>query len=158
MPPVRGSRAILSAAGGAAQGSTLAAMSNPQELQPPTPLIASASVAEASGERVLHADLTGDLTVVNAPELLAGLRQLIAEGDAGRVVLGFSDVGYVDSGALGALIEVRKTIGKKGGNVSLDRMPKELAGLIRIMKLDAVFELGSVDEGPAPAPAPGGAA
>lgn len=121
----------------------MAWMTQRRELRPETPLISSAEVDD-SNERVLKARLVGDLTVVNAPELLEALRVLIREADTHRVVLCFDDVGYVDSGALGALIEVRKTMGKRGGEVVLDHMPKELAGLIRIMKLDAVFQLGSV--------------
>ncbi len=54
-------------------------------------------------------------------------------------------------GRFGALIEVRKTVGKRGGEVVLDHMPKELAGLIRIMKLDAVFTLGQNAADPAAA-------
>lgn len=121
----------------------MAWMTQRRELRPETPLISNAEVDDANG-RVLRAKLIGDLTVVNAPELLEALRMLIERADAQRVVLSFDDVGYVDSGALGALIEVRKTMGKRGGEVVLDHMPKELAGLIRIMKLDAVFQLGSV--------------
>ena len=129
-------------------------MSGSRELRAETPLIADARVEEGGGAKTLHAELTGDLTVVNAPELLSGLRDLIKKADAAHVRLGFADVGYVDSGALGALIEVRKTVGKGGGDVTLDRMPKELAGLIRIMKLDALFEVA--DAGAAPGDAPAG--
>lgn len=120
----------------------MAAMTQGRELRPETPLISSAEL-DASGDGVLTAKLTGDLTIVNAPELLEALRALIVESEPRRVVLCFDDVGYVDSGALGALIEVRKTMGKRGGEVVLDHMPKELAGLVRIMKLDAVFQIGS---------------
>ncbi|BAM04354.1 STAS domain-containing protein [Phycisphaera mikurensis] len=132
-------------------------MSEATPLQANTPLIHSASKAEEDGVRTLTVELTGDLTVGNAPELLEGMRGMIDRHDASRVVLRFADVGYVDSGALGALIEVRKTIGKRGGEVVLERMPKELAGLLRIMKLDAVFTLRGDEPAGAPA-APGAGA
>lgn len=126
-------------------------MHGADEPRPDTPLISRVRVEEAEGVRTLTAELAGDLTVVNAPELLGALRQMIEQRDTGRVVLCFDGVGYVDSGALGALIEVRKTVGKRGGEVVLDHMPKELAGLIRIMKLDAVFTLGDNAADPAAA-------
>lgn len=129
----------------------LGVMSSARDLTPRTPLIAGARVDEEGGARTLHADLCGDLTVVNAPELLGGLRDLLREADAAHARLSFADVGYVDSGALGALIEVRKTVGKDGGGVTLERMTKELTGLIRIMKLDALFEIPDAEPAPAPA-------
>ena len=122
-------------------------MSGSRDLPTRTPLIAGAHVEEEGGARALHAQLCGDLTVVNAPELLSGLRELLRESDATDARLSFSDVGYVDSGALGALIEVRKTVGKNGGEVTLEAMPKELAGLIRIMKLDALFQVADAGSG-----------
>ncbi len=76
-------------------------MPGANEPEPETPLISRTSLEEADGVRTLTAELTGDLTVVNAPELLTALRRLIDRRDAGRVVLCFDDVGYVDSGASG---------------------------------------------------------
>ncbi len=100
-----------------------------------TPMIAD---ARADGDAVV-ARLAGDLTIVNAPELRVGLTKLINENKPARLVLNFTDIKYIDSGALGVLIEARKAAAKHDGKVVLTNLSNEVRGLIGIMKLDAVF-------------------
>jgi anti-sigma B factor antagonist len=55
--------------------------------------------------------LGGELDLYNADQVRAGLADAIA-GDPGRVVVDMSQVEFVDSTALGVLIEARSKLGK----------------------------------------------
>lgn len=112
-------------------------MSGPLTLDTGTPLIPHARV---EGDAVV-CKLAGDLTIVNAPELRTALLQLINREKPGRMVLNFAGIKYLDSGALGVLIETRKAMTKIDGTVVLTDLGPEVRGLITIMKLDAVFEI-----------------
>jgi anti-anti-sigma factor len=101
------------------------------------PMITS---AEPHGDE-LHCRLQGDLNIVHAPELRLALADLVKQHKPRTLVLDFAAVKYVDSGALGVLIETRKLTSKQGGTVALAALPKEILGLIKIMKLDTVFEV-----------------
>lgn len=107
-----------------------------------TPLIPEAHV---QGD-ALVARLAGDLTIVNAPELRVAIGQLIDDHRPQKLVLNFSGVRYIDSGALGVLIESRKAMTRIGGLVYLTALGAEVRGLIEIMKLDAVFEIAEDDD------------
>ncbi|MEM8782610.1 MAG: STAS domain-containing protein [Planctomycetota bacterium] len=102
-----------------------------------TPLIPEARAEQDT----LVCKLAGDLTIVNAPELRTALVQLIVQHKPARLLLNFSGIKYIDSGALGVMIETRKEMTKIDGTVVLTDLGSEVSGLIRIMKLDAVFEI-----------------
>jgi anti-sigma B factor antagonist len=57
--------------------------------------------------------LGGELDLYNADEVRAALAQAI-DGGAGRVVVDMADVEFVDSTALGVLIEARSKLGADG--------------------------------------------
>ena len=57
--------------------------------------------------------LGGELDLYNADEVRAALNQAIDAG-AGRVVIDMSDVEFVDSTALGVLVEARSRLGRDG--------------------------------------------
>jgi anti-anti-sigma factor len=104
-----------------------------------TALIPAARL-EAEGS-ILVARFAGDLTIVNAPELRTALMQMIDRHQPDKLVLNFADIRYIDSGALGVLIETRKAMSRRKGTVVLSDLSSEVRGLIGIMKLDAVFEI-----------------
>lgn len=106
-----------------------------------TPLIPE---ARTEGD-ALVCQLDGDLTIVNAPELRTALVQLIAAHKPARLILNFAGIKYIDSGALGVLIETRKAMTRLNGTVTLTNLGTEVQGLIRIMKLDAVFEIAETE-------------
>ncbi|MEM7577895.1 MAG: STAS domain-containing protein [Planctomycetota bacterium] len=106
-----------------------------------TPLIPDAR----SEGNALVCQLAGDLTIVNAPELRTALTQLIGAQKPKRLILNFADIKYIDSGALGVLIETRKQMTRLDGTVTLTDLGSEVQGLIRIMKLDAVFKIAETE-------------
>lgn len=63
------------------------------------------------GATVVH--LGGELDLYNADEVRSALAQAI-DGGAGRVVVDMAEVEFVDSTALGVLIEARSKLGADG--------------------------------------------
>src|SRR2546423_419241 len=102
-----------------------------------------AGVSE-DGEAVILR-LTGELDLYNAPELRKALVEC-AERNPKRLVVDLGEVTFVDSTALGALIEARALLGDKNGLV-LASPGLETRRALAISGLDRHFEVrGSVEE------------
>lgn len=71
-----------------------------------------ASVDRVDGAVVVH--LIGELDLYNAPQLREALSELTAE-EPGRIVIDLAQVEFVDSTALGVLIEARSRLGEPRG-------------------------------------------
>ena len=69
------------------------------------------TVEERSGGVVIH--LAGELDLYNADEVRAALAGAM-DGGADRIVIDMTDVEFVDSTALGVLIEARSKVGHDG--------------------------------------------
>jgi anti-sigma B factor antagonist len=66
-----------------------------------------AGIERRNGAVVIH--LVGELDLYNAPQVRAALLELCSEQPE-RLVVDLSEVGFVDSTALGVLIEARTTL------------------------------------------------
>src|ERR1041385_9113176 len=69
------------------------------------------AVEDRNGGVVIH--LAGELDLYNADEIRSAIVEAIGAGDR-RVVIDMADVEFVDSTALGVLIEARPKIGADG--------------------------------------------
>ncbi len=87
-------------------------------------------------DQALVIAIAGELTTPSVPALQASLSKHL-EDRPKRLILLMSGITFVDSSGLAMLIELRKTMGDK--NVYLVDMVKEVARLVSIMKLDALF-------------------
>ena len=67
------------------------------------------SVENLNGAVVLH--LVGELDLYNADEIRSALEEALAQ-DPSRIVIEMSEVEFVDSTALGVLIEARSKLGR----------------------------------------------
>jgi anti-sigma B factor antagonist len=91
----------------------------------------------------------GDAAVVTAERrLVVGNRQalkaaVISELDNGRpaVVIDFKDTELIDSGGLGVLVTLYRHAEDKGARFVLANLSDELAGLMRLTKLDTILAL-----------------
>lgn len=90
------------------------------------------AVEESGAARVVR--LGGELDLYNAPAVREALRRTIAESPE-RVVLDLSEVDFIDSTALGALIEARAAL--PGGNGLLLAAPnRETRRALQVSGLD----------------------
>jgi len=67
------------------------------------------------------------------------LHELVEAGKT-SVVVDMGDVGFINSTGLGLLIGGVTTMRNAGGNLKLARTSEKIAGLIKIAKLQTVFE------------------
>ena len=96
-----------------------------------------------SGEAVV-VRLAGELDLYNAPALRAGLLECAARNPS-RLLVDLAEVTFIDSTALGALIEVRASLGSKDGLVLVSpgleaRRALEVSGLDRHFEVSETLE------------------
>lgn len=85
--------------------------------------------------------LDGRLDAVHAPELRTALREAIDRG-AIRILIDLSDVEFVDSAGLAALVHAMKACRELGGDVELARPRSDDAyRVFELTRFDAVFSI-----------------
>ena len=88
--------------------------------------------------------LAGELDLYNAADVTAALEELAADSPS-RVIIDLSEVAFVDSTALGTLVEARRQMGQNG--LVLVAPGHDVARALEVSGLDQHFTVrGSVDE------------
>jgi anti-sigma B factor antagonist len=86
-------------------------------------------------------DLNGRITIgEGSTQFRESIRRLMDQA-RNRVVLNFADVNYVDSSGIGELVSAYTSLNNQGGQLKLLNLPKRIRDLLRITKLDTVFEI-----------------
>ena len=87
--------------------------------------------------------VTGDL-VIGEPETIfkKTVTQLLEEGRV-NLLVDLSNVGFLDSSGLGALVRALTQSQKEGGQTKLLNAGPQVRKLLQMTKLDSVFELHS---------------
>src|SRR4051812_20489996 len=90
-------------------------------------------------QRVRVVAITGDLDMASA----AAFEQRLLESVAGSepVILDLTDVAYMDSTAIGALISVRKRANMTRGRFALVCKPGDIRRMVEYTGLDAAFHV-----------------
>lgn len=78
------------------------------------------------------------LTAANAKAFKDDVSQLI-EGGAAQLVVDFSDVSFVDSSGLGALVGILKKIGYRG-DLAVAGLNADVVQMFKICRMDSVFK------------------
>ncbi len=94
-------------------------------------------------------DEGGGVVVVSVPARVdvsntrALVDVVVARVDAGldRVVLDFEHTQMIDSTALGALVQILKSLGPRGGSLALAHVGESIHRLFSLTRLDGVFTL-----------------
>lgn len=58
-----------------------------------------------------------------------------------KLVMDLRDVGFLDSMAIGALVGLRNLVSSAGGEVVLCNLEQNVANVLRVVTVDAVFEV-----------------
>jgi anti-sigma B factor antagonist len=88
--------------------------------------------------------VSGEVDVYAAPALKDGLSELLQEGSS--VVVDLTEVGFLDSTGLGALVAARTTAAEQGAALPLVCTHQRILKLFTITGLDGVFRIhDSVD-------------
>jgi anti-sigma B factor antagonist len=83
--------------------------------------------------------VSGEVDVYSAPALRDGLADLLQQGKS--VVVDLSQVGFLDSTGLGALVAARTTASEHGAGLPLVCTHQRILKLFTITGLDGVFQI-----------------
>lgn len=91
-------------------------------------------------------DVTGEITLFNAPELRKVLMELLKVQKAPRVIVNLTNVAYIDSAGVACLVEALKVARELKQGLALfglNRVAKEVFELTRLI---SVFEVYGTEE------------
>src|ERR1700719_4597626 len=116
--------------------------------QPLSPVGLQLQLEEKPNETIIHCK--GKITAENLEEFQREIRNLVPESRdpiaaiAYRIVLDLSNVTYVDSSGLGALLGVWTAARDKGCDLEIANLNPRVEKLVEITKLDTVFKRGRI--------------
>jgi len=93
----------------------------------------------AVGNVVVAKPLERRLDARSAPEFKAAMARLVRDGHA-RIVLDLSDVEFVDSSGLGAIVSALKQVAGTGDLVLCGTRPAVMS-MFKLTRLDKVFQM-----------------
>jgi anti-sigma B factor antagonist len=97
------------------------------------------SVSRLDPSGVALATVEGEIDVYSAPTLRDGLTELLQDGAS--VVVDLTEVGFLDSTGLGALVAARKVAADSGAQLPLVCTRERILKLFTITGLDGVFTI-----------------
>lgn len=104
------------------------------------------SVSQDAAEDVPVVSVSGEVDVYSAPELKESLAKLRQSG-AHSIVVDLTEVAFLDSTGLGALVEARAATTDAGGSLAIVCNQERILKLFAITGLDGVFSIHkSLDE------------
>ena len=87
----------------------------------------------------------GQLIVGNRHELKQKVVDAIEVGER-KVLIDFTNTGYIDSSGLGALVSISKKVREQGGELKLSGLNEDLRSLFELTKLDTLFAIAETPE------------
>lgn len=87
----------------------------------------------------------GQLIVGNRHELKQKVIEALDGGER-KVLVDFTNTGYIDSSGLGALVSLSKKMRDTGGELRLAGLNEDLRTLFELTKLDTLFSIGDTTE------------
>ncbi|MBV6522737.1 MAG: putative anti-sigma factor antagonist [Gemmatimonadaceae bacterium] len=87
----------------------------------------------------------GQLIVSNRQELKQKVLDEVERGDR-KILIDFTNAGYIDSSGLGTLVSLSKKIRDLGGELRLSGLNEELRTLFDLTKLDTLFRISDAPE------------
>ncbi len=101
----------------------------------------SLAIQEREREGIIILDLKGRISVGEEATALRERCASLAAAGKKNLILNMSDVEYVDSTGLGALVMAATTLRKSGGAIKLLNLNKRNLELLVLTKLATVFDL-----------------
>ncbi len=89
--------------------------------------------------------IEGQLIVSNRQDLKQKMLEEL-EGGARKLLVDFSQTGYIDSSGLGVLVSLSKKIREQGGALRLAGLNEDLRTLFELTKLDTLFQIAETRE------------
>jgi len=84
--------------------------------------------------------LKGSLDVSKQMSLKADLAKISSDSD-NDLVLNFTDVNFIDSSCLGALVSLTKEVRNCKGDIKISNVNDDVRSIFQITRLDKIFEI-----------------
>jgi anti-sigma B factor antagonist len=97
------------------------------------------------GSGVTVVKVEGQLIVGNRQELKDLVFAALDKGER-RILVDFSQTGYIDSSGLGALVSISKRVREAGGELRLSGLNEDLRSLFELTKLDTLFAIAETPQ------------
>jgi anti-sigma B factor antagonist len=97
------------------------------------------------GSGVTVVTVEGQLIVGNRQELKDLVFAALDKGER-RILIDFSQTGYIDSSGLGALVSISKRVREAGGELRLSGLNEDLRSLFELTKLDTLFAIAETPQ------------
>ena len=97
------------------------------------------------GSGVTVVKVEGQLIVGNRQELKDLVSAALDKGER-RILIDFSQTGYIDSSGLGALVSISKRVREAGGELRLSGLNEDLRSLFELTKLDTLFAIAETPQ------------
>ena len=97
------------------------------------------------GSGVTVVKVEGQLIVGNRQELKELVGAALDKGER-RILIDFSQTGYIDSSGLGALVSISKRVREAGGELRLSGLNEDLRSLFELTKLDTLFAIAETPQ------------
>ena len=102
------------------------------------------STAGAEGGQIVR--VAGEVDLRTSPQLRTLLLQVI-EKQPQRLIIDLAGVSYMDSSGVGTMVEIKRLVERKGGQVVLANLQPRVRAVFEITQLDKFFTVAdSVDE------------
>lgn len=96
--------------------------------------------------------LSGEVDLSAAEDLVTSGTRMLTDSTAPKLVIDFHEVAFIDSTAIGALVQIRNSSLELGKQVSLRRLSDRVKKVLWISSLDTVFTIEDDDAPPSPRP------
>jgi anti-sigma B factor antagonist len=104
-------------------------------------------VATREADGVVIADMAGKIALAEGTALLRDtVHDFLAQGQ-NRIVLNLTDVDFIDSAGLGELVRTHASVRSHGGQLKLVKPSETVHKLLKITKLDRVFDIEQDEAG-----------
>ena len=102
--------------------------------------------AENTTKTVPIVHLGGEIDLHTCPELRTALQKIVETGQS-HIILDMAEVPYVDSAALGVLVDTQRRLKEKSGTLHLAALSPFVSRALEITRLIRIFRVhDSVDE------------
>ena len=96
--------------------------------------------SESNGVVIALIKDSNRINAASADTVKTELTAIVSKQNA-KVVLDLSNINFIDSTGIGVLISALKTSRQNSGDFSLCNLKSDVLGLLKLMKLDKVFEI-----------------
>jgi anti-sigma B factor antagonist len=101
----------------------------------------SLGLSQSRTDAVVVLALKGTIVAGKDTELLTGSVQGFLEAGDTRILLDFSQITFIDSTGISAIIKTHLSAMRKGGSVKLVHLTKRIYDVLQITRLSSAFEI-----------------